>query len=733
VHEIELPESVEELLNKVREYMPEVDTSLILDAYFFAEKKHHGQKRRSGEPYITHPLAVAHLLADLQMGPKTLIAGLLHDTLEDTSTTREEIAQRFGETVAMLVEGVSKLKWPDEVFENSSEVAKQRAEVSKIAENLRKMLVAVAEDLRVMVIKLADRLHNMQTLDSMSESKRTRIATETLQIYSPLAHRLGIWQVKSQLDDLAFKYLHPKEYEELSAQVARTKERQEEVYQLVATLKERIMQQGIHAEVFGRPKHLWSIYQKMLTQEIDLDQIYDLIAMRVITDTENECYQVLGIVHDLWRPIPALFYDYIAMPKPNGYRSLHTKVIVPSGRPLEVQIRTWDMHQTAEYGVAAHWRYKEGDEKPTENTPRMKQLQEQLSDLASLRGSTEFLNEVMRDIAADQVFVFTPKGDVIDLPMGSTPVDFAYRIHTELGHRCVRAKVNGKVVQLTHVLHNGDIVEVETKSQSRPSRDWLGFVRSSGARSKIRAYFRKMRHDEFVTRGRDMVEKEAERSGFTRTMLNERLPDIAKMMSLNTADDLLAFVGEGLASVQGVIQKLKGLQSVPVSEKPVETIVTHAPAAQPVRIAGLDDVLHRRARCCDPVPGDDVVGYISRGRGIVIHRAVCGNIKNYLDEEPDRVVPVDWSIDSHGAYTVPIRLETVDRVGLLGDITTMMGDSKVNIVDVRVKGLPDRTVLIEMRVQVQNAQQLQVIFQKIRTLNDVIDVYRVEPKQKHVK
>jgi GTP pyrophosphokinase len=446
----ELPEQVESLVEKVRDYAPDADTARLVEAYLFAEERHHEQTRRSGEPYITHPLAVAHLLADLQMGINTVIAGLLHDVLEDTATTPDEIEQRFGATVRQLVEGVSKLHHSERKLEIFNEANRQRTTIAKSADNLRKLLVAVADDLRVMVIKLADRLHNMQTLDSMPREKQVQIAAETLHVYAPLAHRLGIYQIKAQLDDLAFKYIYPQQYREISQKVAQTRaERQQEVLQLVHILKERLWERGVHADVMGRPKHLWSIYRKMQQQHLDFSQIYDLVALRVLTDTVEECYIALGIVHELWKPLPALFHDYIAAPKPNGYQSLHTKVIGPNGRTLEIQIRTWQMHQVAEYGVAAHWRYKEGaDSKPLQ----LPALQQQLRDLTDFKSNLEFLTSVFRDMATDQVLVFTPKGDLIDLPEGSTPLDFAYRIHTEIGHRCTGARVNGRMVPLDYQL-----------------------------------------------------------------------------------------------------------------------------------------------------------------------------------------------------------------------------------------------------------------------------------------
>lgn len=732
MQDIDLPESVEELLEKVRAYMPEVDTSRLMQAYAFAEEKHRGQKRESGEPYISHPLAVAHILADLQMDLDSIVAGILHDVIEDTGITQEELKRRFGETVATLVEGVSKLTLPEERSSpTSSEPARKRAAIHKAAENLRKMLLAVSKDLRVMIIKLADRLHNMQTLDALPPEKRERIATETLQIYAPLAHRLGIWQIKWRLDDLAFRYLHPEEYEQISTRVARTREeREQEIHELVRTLKERLQKEGIQAEVYGRPKHLYSIYQKMLRQEIDFDQIYDLMALRVIVNTELECYQALGLVHDLWMPIPGFFYDYIAKPKPNGYRSLHTKVNSPSGQPLEVQIRTHQMHRLAEYGIAAHWQYKEGGTDDPNYREKLARLRQQCLDWTDARSSGEFLSNLLGDLFADQVFVFTPRGDVIDLPVGSTPVDFAYRIHTELGHRCVGAKVHGRIVPLHYQLRNGDMVEVITRPHAQPSLDWLGFVKSSTARSKIRAYFRKVRRVEYIARGRGMIEREAERAKIGKELLSERLEQIAKLLHFATVEDLFASVGEGLTSVQPCIQKLRTLEpSAPAEQE----YASRKPSTLTVTAEGIEDMMMRRARCCYPLPGDDLLGYITRGRGLVLHRQSCGNIRTYQQKEPERIVPVDWKPVGKASYPVLIRIETTDRVGLLSDITTILGDAQCNIASARIQTFPSHTALIEMMIEVPNVQHLREVFRRISNLSEILAVYRVEPRAKEEK
>ncbi len=726
-YEFELPEQVEELIEKVLDYMPDADVSRIVDAYYFAEERHHGQYRKSGEPYITHPLAVAYILADLKTGINTICAGLLHDTLEDTSTTPEELEERFGETVRKLVEGVTKLEMSERKAEKMTLESFNQQLLRKSAENLRKLFVAVSEDLRVLLIKIADRLHNMQTLDSMAPEKQIQIARETLTVYSPLAHRLGLWSIKSQLDDLAFKYLYPQEYREISQKVARTRaERQLEVQELIRKLKERLWEREIHAEVTGRPKHLWSIYNKMKQQQIDFNQIYDLIALRVIVDTVEECYTVLGIVHELWRPIPSMFYDYIAAPKPNGYQSLHTKVIGPNERTLEVQIRTWRMHQIAEFGVAAHWRYKEGvnliaDQKPIQ----MPQLQGQLRELTDSQSYRQFLADVFSDLSPDQIFVFSPKGDVYDLPKGATPIDFAYRVHTEVGNHCVGAMVNGRLVPLNYELRTGDVVEIQTRPNAQPSTDWLDIVKTSSARSKIRNYFRQARRDEFIRIGRDLLERELSRNTPLQNAYREQLPEILKAMNFRTEDDLLASIGESLTSVQAVIQRLR-VQSG--SLPPTQPIPSPAPHGREIRSMQIEDAegyLTRRANCCYPLPGDELRGFVSRGKGIIVHRASCPNLRALEDREPERVMNIDWVPRSEKAYPAGVVIETVDRPGVMAEISTLLAGLQINIGTISVDRKKPNLAQIFMTVEVHSAQELRAVTQKIAGLDFVISVARV--------
>jgi guanosine-3',5'-bis(diphosphate) 3'-pyrophosphohydrolase len=742
--EFELPEQVEALVEKVRDYLPSADTSRLVNAYLFAEERHHGQYRKDGTPYITHPLAVAHILADLQMGVNTITAGLLHDVLEDTGTTPEELEERFGATVRRLVEGVTKLHHSERQFEIFSEADRRRLSLRKTAENLRRLLVAVSDDLRVMIIKLADRLHNMQTLDAMPPDKQLQIATETLHVYSPLAHRLGIWQIKSQLDDLAFKYLYPEEYREISQWVARTREeRQEEVRQLIHTLKEYLWERGIRAEVMGRPKHLWSIFKKIKQQHIDFGQVYDLIALRVLVETVEECYLALGMVHRLWTPVPGLFADYIASPKPNGYRSLHTKVIGPDGKTLEIQIRTWEMHQIAEYGIAAHWRYKEGEDlRVSDQKPlQMPSLQTQLRDLTNLRSNLEFLASVLREITSDEVLVMTPKGDLIDLPAGATPIDFAYRIHTEVGHRCVGARVNGRMVPLNYKLQTGDRVEIITRPNAQPSYDWLGMARTASARSKIRAYFRAQRRAEFAAHGRALLERELERTHLDRATLAEHLPTLLQRMNFRTEEDLYASIGEGLTSAQAVIQRLRSLIE-PKKPKADETKPERSDlseqserrAMRAMQIEDADGYMTRRASCCHPLPGDELLGYVSRGRGIIVHRASCPNLRSLEEKEPERIMRIEWvphESKEPRTYPTAIRIETTDRVGVLADITAILSGHGVNISTVRVQRSSKNTALIDMVLELQDARQLRTLFARLQSVEDIIALYRTGGRGHH--
>lgn len=725
----EEPQELHELLQWIREQRPEANVRRIRYAYYVAEQAHSGQTRQSGEPYISHPLAVARILAELRMDDDTIVAGLLHDVLEDCpDASAVNLAEVFGESVVHLVEGVTKLKLGPQ--QTLTERQRAASETARAAESLRRLLLAMASDVRVMVIKLADRLHNMRTLDSMPSEKRIRIATETLDIYSPLAARLGIWQIKWQLEDLSFKYLHPKEFHEISELVSKTRgTREEELRVAILQVKERLEQRGLrNVEVSGRPKHLFSIFNKIVQHGFQFDEILDLLAMRVVVETNPDCYLALGIVHDLWMPIPNLFSDYIAKPKPNGYQSLHTKVVGPHGEPLEVQIRTKEMHQIAEYGVAAHWSYKEGATPANDSSRMFGHLREQLFDWSSdHRTSSDFLRSLSSDLFSEQVFVFTPKGDVIDLPKDSTPIDFAFRVHTNLGLTVVGSKVNGVLVPLPTKLQNGDVVELVTRSNAKPSLDWLEFVKSAHARSKLRGYFRKRNRDENAARGRDALERELKSQGVEpREFLGEdRLNLVAKgLQDTDSGTDLLAKVGEGLLSVQNIVSKLRGTVAAPLPS--ADTIQTSKTREGKVMLvtSGIDNVMLRRGRCCDPIPGDEVIGYVTRGRGIMIHRKMCPNLMQFQQVEPERLVPLSWPADG-SAYSVNVKIVSVNRQGLLMDISTIFGESKTNVSSAKIKTLPNYTAEIEATIDVTDVSHLALVMTKIGNFSDVISILRL--------
>jgi len=725
-HDWEDPEELERLLESMREQRPDADVAKVRYAYVVAEAAHKGQFRNSGEPYIMHPLAVAQILVDLRMDDDTICGGLLHDVLEDCpEVSAESIEREFGPDVLALVEGVTKLKFREAL--DLSDRQRVAAETNRTAETLRKMLLAMAKDFRVMVIKLADRLHNMQTLDAKVRHKQERIALETLDVYSPLAARLGIWQIKWQLEDLAFKVLHPAEFKQISSLVGEKRsEREKQLQEVVRVLKEKFEDRNMKIlDIRGRPKHLYSIYNKMVKQELKFEEINDLLALRIIVESVSDCYIALGVVHEAYVPIPSLFYDYIARPKPNGYQSLHTKVMGPNGQPLEVQIRTLQMHQIAEFGVAAHWTYKEG-KAANDETKRLSTLRQQLFDWSSdSRLSSDYLRTLSTDLFSEQVFVFTPKGDVIDLPKDSTTVDFAFRVHTALGMSLVGARVNGTMVPLSTKLKNGDVVELITRNNATPSLDWLEFVRSAHTRSKLRGYFRKLSKNEDAQRGRDMLEKELRTLGLDpRVYLGEeKLRTVAEQMdSVENSTDVLAKVGLGLASLQSVVAKLRGI--VP-ELPPADRIEIQKTKEGKVALtaAGMDGVLVNRAKCCHPIPGDEVVGYVTRGRGIMLHRKVCPNAMAFAASEPDRLLPYTWPTDGQ-VYPVPLRILAVNRAGLLMDVSTIFGESKTNVSAASVKTLPNQTAEIYVIIDVADTHHLQTVMNRISNFGDVINILR---------
>jgi len=724
-------ERTERLVARYRESAQPGAAELILRAFDFAADAHAGQLRDSGEAFVEHPLRVAEILADLEMDAATVAAGLLHDVVEDTSITLERVRALFGEEVASLVDGVTKLTLQDleARFGTDESLPKKRsaAETRRRAENLRKILLAMAKDVRVMIIKLADRLHNMQTIGAKPQEAQRKIATETMQIYAPLAHRLGIWTLKWQLEDIAFKVLQPEQFEMLAEQVARTRrEREQDVQEVIRILEGRLHEVGIDATIQGRPKHLYSIYQKMLHQEIDFKDIYDLTAIRVIVHTVAECYHALGIVHDLWVPIPGKFSDHIAHPKPNMYQSLHTKVIGPRGEPLEIQIRTYDMHRTADFGVAAHWRYKEGGRGLDAFDQKLAWLRQQMFDWSGdSRDAGEFLRSVTEDLFAEQVFAFTPKGAVIDLPAGSTPVDFAYRVHSQIGDTCVGAKVNGRIVQLNHRLQNGDIVEIIHRPGASPSLDWLDFVKSSHARSKIKAWFRRLRRTENQARGRELLERETQRLGLpvAETLKDEELKRVASYFRLAEPEDLMASVGAGTISASSVLNRIREVTPPQTPQLP-EVASPDKDGKLNIAPGGVDQILIRRSLCCLPLPGDAVAGYISRGRGMAIHRQSCRNLAAYRQREPDRVVEVAWPIGGQEEYHAKIKVEAVDHKGLLSEVAAVVSESHINISAANVVTERNHMATVDLTVDVSDVRQLDALMVSISKVPDVIRVQR---------
>lgn len=723
--------TIDSVIEKVKKYSPNADTGLILQAYEFAAEVHEGQKRLSGEPYVRHPLETAGILADLEMDVQSIAAALLHDVVEDAHVPLDQVTKTFDKEIAELVDGVTKLKLADfEPRESDSDQEgrkRHHAEYSRSAENLRKIFLAMARDFRVTVIKLADRLHNMRTLSALPPERQIKVATETLQIYAPLAHRLGIWQIKWQLEDLAFKHLHPREYENIVERVSKTRrERESELNEAVGIIRREFEKEGIKAEVQGRPKHLHSIYQKMLRQDLNFDEIYDLTAVRIIVDTVGDCYHALGVVHDQWMPIPERFEDRIAKPKSNMYQSLHTKVIGPKGEPIEIQIRTWEMHKTAEFGVAAHWQYKEGGSTDEQYEHKLAWLRQQLFDWqADSKDDIEFLRSVTEDLFTDQVFVFTPKGDVIDLTAGSTPVDFAYRIHSDLGNHVAGAKVNGRIVPLTYKFSNGDIVEVISRSNVAPSLDWLNFVKTSHARNRIKAYFRKLRYGESVAKGHEMLEKEAERQGLDSEefLKSEHLQKILESVNAQSEEDLFASVGYGHTPALNVIHKLTAMQpateGLSISDrKPTDE------ARLGVIAGGVDGVAIRRSQCCTPIPGDEVVGYVTRGRGMTLHRKGCPNVQVYFKKEPDRMVEVEWHQADGERFQAGVRIEALDRVGLLNDISAVFSETKTNINSAKIKSYSNKTASFDLTVEVDGVDHLNSLMARIGGLSDILTVRR---------
>lgn len=712
------------LEKQILSYSPSADINIVRKAYEFAKEAHGEQRRVSGELFISHPLGVAKILADLELDVPAIAAGLLHDVVEDTSCTIEDIEKNFGSEIATLVDGVTKLG-----------KLEYKTKEEQQAENLRKMFFAMAKDIRIILIKLADRLHNMRTLKSMPEDKQKEKAMETLEIFAPLAHRLGISAIKWELEDLAFRYLEPEKYYELVEKVAKKRqEREKHINEMIAILKEKLSAAGIEADIQGRPKHFYSIYKKMKDQNKTFEQIYDLTAVRVIVDTVKDCYGALGVVHSLWKPIPGRFKDYIAMPKPNMYQSLHTTVIDSSGDPLEIQIRTYEMHKTAEYGIAAHWRYKEGGKDSSDFEQKLSWLREILDWQRELRDAKDFMENLKIDLFTDEVYVFTPKGDVIDLPMGSCPIDFAYRIHTDIGNKCVGAKVNEKMVPLDYKLANGDIVEIITSSHSPgPSRDWLNIVKSPQAKNKIRQWFKKERREENIARGKDMLEKEGRRQGYDiyQLMKLDFMNNLLKKMSFANIDDMYAAIGYGAVTTKQILQKIleeykksTKLKQDTIIEKTDTKAKKKKSVDHGIKIDGVDNLLVKFSRCCNPVPGDKIVGYITRGRGVSIHRQDCKNVIRG-DFDKDRLINVKWEGFEETSYPVEIQASAHDRPGILSEVINLVSDMKTNIDAINARTTKDGVAVIDMILEIDNKQHLENVMQKIKKINGIYSIRRV--------
>ena len=727
--------SLQDLINRIRVYHPNSNTDLIEKAYHYAERAHQGQKRNSGEPYIIHPENVAIILTELKMDDSTICAGLLHDVLEDTDTSYEQMVEDFGSEITFLVDGVTKLKQ----IQSKSKFENQ-------VDNYRKMVMAMANDIRVIIIKLADRLHNLRTLDYKDRAKQVEKARETLEIYAPIAHRLGIYKIKSELEDLCLKYLEPEAYYEIVGLVdKKLAERENYIKEIIADLQLKLDEFEIHCEINGRPKSLFSIYKKMYKQNKSFDQIFDITAIRVLVDSIKDCYSVLGIVHILWKPIPKRFKDYIAMPKPNMYQSLHTTVIGPQGETFEVQIRTWEMHQTAEYGIAAHWNYKEGKTKKTNFDEKLTWLRQLMEWQQTTSDSDEFLETMKGDFFTDEVYVFSPNGDVIDLPRGSNPIDFAYRIHSGVGNSCVGAKVDGRLVPLDYVLENGNIIEILTsKNSAGPSRDWLKLAKSSQAKNKIRQFFKHAKRSENIESGKELIERDLKKDGYrvSEVMREEWLDKIAERMSFSTTEDMYAAVGYGSQSIPGVTVKLKELyreyKAKLAEEKYLQKNVdnpdqlakqkkfTQKLNENSIRIKGegIENLEIKYAQCCSPVQGDEIIGFITKGRGISIHRKNCVNILN--TRAPERLIEVEWVEGSSSKFYATIQVLAIDRSGYLASLAETISKMNLNVSGINAKPNDDQTASLMVTVEVNNTEELADLIARINRMRGTIDAYRMK-------
>ena len=725
---------IESLIKKINDNCINVDIDIIEKAYNFASEAHKSQKRESGEPYIIHPIDVAEILAELGMDTNTIAAGLLHDVLEDTDCTYKEMSDMFNEEIASLVNGVTKLG----KIEYKSKQEQQ-------ADNVRKMLLAMAKDIRVIIIKLADRLHNMRTLKFMSKENQKLKAKETLDIYAPLAHRLGMSKIKWELEDLSFRYLHEEEYYDLVRQIAEKRvEREAYISSIIDDLYKNLEESGIDSDIEGRPKHFYSIYRKMVNKSKTIEQIFDLTAIRILVNSVKDCYGVLGIVHTIYKPIPGRFKDYIAMPKPNMYQSLHTTVIGPQGKTFEIQIRTFDMHKTAEYGIAAHWKYKEGDageDKEKGFEKKLAWLRDMLEWQKETSDAEEFMEGFKIDLFSDEIFVFTPKGVVINLASGSTPIDFAYRIHTDVGNRCIGAKVNGKIVPLDYKLKTGEIVEIITSQSAKgPNMDWLNIAKSNQAKSKIKSWLKKAKKDENINKGKELLEKELRKQGVVLSEITkgDSYERLAKRYNLHNSDDIYAAVGVGSISASAFVSRLKeenlGDKVKQSDEEIAKNIEEHIAKSDRVSknessygitVKGESNLMIRFARCCNPVPGDEIQGYITKGRGVSVHRTDCSNLKSLIDYDPNKVVDVSWGMSKGASYVAEVRVKSDDRMGVLSDIMKVITDSGLHLNALNANSAKGNEALINIKVKIDSVEQLRELMKKIRRLKGVTDVFRV--------
>ncbi len=732
MQELEKQVTIEEIINRMKKNNRKSDSKLILKAYNFAKGNHGEQMRKSGEPYIIHPLQVANTLAELGLDDSTICAALLHDVVEDTEATYQDVVNEFSVEIAEMVDGVTKL----------SKLNYESVEEAQV-ENYRKMFLAMGKDIRVILIKLSDRLHNMKTLKYLSRDRQIANAKETMDLYAPLANRLGMYSLKWQLEDLGFKYLYPEEYRELVEGIDRKREeRLEFIDRIEEQIKRELKNQKIEAEITGRAKHLYSIYRKMKRDNSSLDQIYDLFALRIIVNSVKDCYAALGVVHELYNPMPGRFKDYIAVPKPNMYQSLHTTLIGEKGTPFEVQIRTWDMHRIAEFGIAAHWAYKEasfsrGKKANVQVTEdKLAWLRETLEWQKDMQDPQEFLNTLKTELFEDEVYVFTPRGDIKVLPRGSTPIDYAYSIHAEIGHHMTGCKINSKMMPIITKLNNGDIVEIITSENSKgPSRDWLKFIKSSAAKNKIMSWFKKNQREENIEKGKELIEKEIKRIGMEHGELfkPEFIVGALNRYKFNTIEDMYAGVGFGAISAGKIIARiLEEYRKVHKEENVEEKLeelskqktMQYKPSNNGIIVKGIDNCLVKLSKCCNPVPGDNIVGYITRGRGVSIHRSDCKNLKDLFLDEESRMIDVFWADNDKAAYSVDIEIYANDRNGLLSDIIKVVGDSKTKLIAVSSRANKERIAITELTVEVENLDSLNQVLKALRKIDSVYEVKR---------